>query len=236
MHPARWLVVAVRVLTLFAVRRPEEKALTCTSGQMRYERDNQAHMKRHNSNMYARVFVVVSLFFHAINSSELSLQRRQNLHPQREAAHRSQCHPLTFTIALASAPPATLTLIIMEYHPLATQAQQQASASDSPSSSGSVAPAPSSFWHVHPPLPDRRAQHRMRLTAEQLAAYDRDGYLLIKAKDVWTAAELKLMVASVNLMNDWPDRAGAYMKVRTDNTETNGNKATHHRAQMITCS
>jgi len=60
-------------------------------------------------------------------------------------------------------------------------------------------------------------QKPLRLTAEQLAAYDRDGFLLIKAKDVWTAAEQKLMVDSVNLMNDWPDKAGAYMKYYENN-------------------
>jgi len=56
-------------------------------------------------------------------------------------------------------------------------------------------------------------QQLLRLTAEQLESYDRDGFLLIKAKDVWTDAEMKLLINSVNQMDNWPDRAGEYMKV-----------------------
>lgn len=52
-----------------------------------------------------------------------------------------------------------------------------------------------------------------QLTEEQLANYDRDGFLLIKAKDVWTPAELKLIQASVDEMAKWPDAPGKYMKV-----------------------
>lgn len=85
----------------------------------------------------------------------------------------------------------------MEFHPLANP--QEASKSGS-------------YWHSHPPHPVRAQQKPISLSAEQLASYDRDGYLLIKAKDIWTADELKLIVASVELMKDWQDAPGKYMK------------------------
>lgn len=110
----------------------------------------------------------------------------------------------------------------MEFHPLA--AQQQAAA-DSKSVAAPVdapaaaAVAPLGTWHTHPPHPKRDNQKRLKLTAEQIANYDRDGFLLIKAKDAWTPAELKLILDSVDLMSTWPDKAGAYMKVHTHNTQ-----------------
>lgn len=103
----------------------------------------------------------------------------------------------------------------MEFHPLAKQ-QQAAEAAEAAAhpvaASPAVAPIERGTWHTHPPLPERQAQRTLLLTPEQLKSYDRDGYLLIKAKDVWTPAELKLVLNSVNLMTDWPDKAGAYMK------------------------
>jgi len=108
----------------------------------------------------------------------------------------------------------------MEYHPLATNAQIAANATPTPASdTGSASPTAAApvapavgTWHTHPPLPNRSTQKPLRLTREQLEQYDRDGYLLIRAKDVWTDAERKLMVDSVNMMNEWPDKAGAWMK------------------------
>jgi hypothetical protein len=106
----------------------------------------------------------------------------------------------------------------MEFHPLANAAQVSGSAAE-PVAAAAAASSPAlGSWHTHPALPDRSVQStRFRLTAEQLSSYDRDGYLLIKAKDVWTPAELKLMVSSVNSMNEWPDKAGAYMKYYESN-------------------
>lgn len=100
----------------------------------------------------------------------------------------------------------------MEYHPLANKDQTQAAAAASSSPAPATPPSSLGEWHIHPPRPVRTNQTRLRLTDEQLAAYDRDGYLLIKAKDIWTPAELKLVLASVDLMGEWPDKAGAYMK------------------------
>jgi len=85
----------------------------------------------------------------------------------------------------------------MEFHPLANPA---------------AAPVDHSPWHQHPPLPDRSSQQRLHLTEAQVKEYDRDGFVLLKAKDVWTPAELKLILASTELMQDWEDRPGKYMK------------------------
>ena len=111
----------------------------------------------------------------------------------------------------------------MEFHPLAKQQQEQEAAAAaagadvgigaSSSASPPVPTATAGSWHTHPPIPKRDAQKCLRLTPEQLASYDRDGYLLLKAKDVWTPAELKLIISSVDQMGDWPDKAGYWMKV-----------------------
>jgi len=116
----------------------------------------------------------------------------------------------------------------MEFHPLAQQAQAAQSAvldvaaaakesaagaprASSPAAEAEAANQPSHFRH--PGVPNRAALPAPALlTPEQLASYDRDGFLLIKAKDIWSAAEMKLLLSSVNLMDSWPDRAGEYMK------------------------
>jgi len=108
----------------------------------------------------------------------------------------------------------------MEFHPLAKQQQEQEAAAaaggdvgvGASSSSPPVPTTTAGSWHTHPPIPKRDAQKCLRLTPEQLASYDRDGYLLLKAKDVWTPAELKLIISSVDQMGDWPDKAGYWMK------------------------
>ena len=79
-------------------------------------------------------------------------------------------------------------------------------------------------------MPSREGQvPRSQLTKEQLASYDRDGFLLLKAKDVWTDAEIKLIKASVDAMGTWPDAPGKYMKVRRQRTP-------QHSAQRRACS
>jgi ectoine hydroxylase-related dioxygenase (phytanoyl-CoA dioxygenase family) len=50
------------------------------------------------------------------------------------------------------------------------------------------------------------------LTPEQIAAFHRDGLLVIPAADVWTADEQRLLVSAVNEMDAWPEAAGRYMK------------------------
>jgi hypothetical protein len=96
----------------------------------------------------------------------------------------------------------------MEFHPLAHTAAKVAPASAEP-----ARPA----WFSHPGAPDRSDQKPRLLSPEQLEAYDRDGFLLLKAKDVWTEAELKLIQASVNAMTEWPDAPGKYMKYYEEN-------------------
>jgi ectoine hydroxylase-related dioxygenase (phytanoyl-CoA dioxygenase family) len=118
----------------------------------------------------------------------------------------------------------------MEFHPLAQHAQAQAQinqhqapaaaekkaavVSDSMRSNSPTALAEEQAAHFrHPGVPNRSALPLPSLLSpEQLASYDRDGFLLIKAKDVWSPSEMKLLLAAVNLMDDWPDKAGEYMK------------------------
>lgn len=105
----------------------------------------------------------------------------------------------------------------MEFHPLAHSSLSShvcPSADSSADAAAASAPLPSSgFWFSHPGAPSRIHQsHMSPLTREQIQSYDRDGFLLIKAKDVWTAAERKLIGASVDLMADWPEKPGHYMK------------------------
>jgi len=67
------------------------------------------------------------------------------------------------------------------------------------------------WWGQHPGAP-KRTQPLKRLTQEQIEAFDRDGFVLIPAAQAWTADELKLILSSVDLMADWPDKPGKYMK------------------------
>jgi hypothetical protein len=107
----------------------------------------------------------------------------------------------------------------MEFHPLAQQAQAAdaklaaAEAAGQPTSPASLAEADSKAHLRHPGTPNRAACPKPKLlTPAQLESFDRDGFLLIRAKDVWTDAEMKLLLSATNLMDDWPDRAGHYMK------------------------
>jgi len=93
----------------------------------------------------------------------------------------------------------------MEFHP--------PPASDSTSSPSPAQLRPDGFWRKHPGIPDRQVAARFSsLTKEQLKAFDRDGFLLLKAEDVWTPAERKLIQQSVEQMMTWPDAPGKWMK------------------------
>lgn len=50
------------------------------------------------------------------------------------------------------------------------------------------------------------------LTQEQVDQFDRDGLLVIRREQVWSEDEFKLLLESVNMMNDWPDQKGKWMK------------------------
>jgi len=86
----------------------------------------------------------------------------------------------------------------MEFHP-------------APANGNSV-PAPKHDHHVFPPTPDRTQQILRRLTKEQVETFDRDGILIIKAEDAWSKDEMKLLLAAVNQMGDWPDKKWHWMK------------------------
>jgi len=93
----------------------------------------------------------------------------------------------------------------MELHPV-VQSDVSASASPSP------APVKERTWAKHPGTPERAGQILKKLTPAQIASYDRDGFLLLRAKEVWTDAELKMLLASVNDLEQWPDQKGKWMK------------------------
>lgn len=108
----------------------------------------------------------------------------------------------------------------MEFHPVVDR--------DSPAALAEA--HHSSPWLQHPGVPCRAGQQARALTKEQLAAYDRDGFLLIKAKDVWTPAEHKLIIASVNAMGDWPDAKGKWMKVSSSRARPHAAPSAQHQA------
>lgn len=95
----------------------------------------------------------------------------------------------------------------MEFHPLPANGAQ----------AGANTPTPLQphQYKLHPGVAKRsgaNASIRSHLSAQQLADYDRDGFLLIKAADVWSADELKLILAAASHMDNWPDQAGKWMK------------------------
>ena len=62
------------------------------------------------------------------------------------------------------------------------------------------------------------------LSEEQIAAFHRDGLLVLRGEDVWTSDELRLLVDGVNEMNAWPEAAGLYMKYFEKNTDADGRR------------
>jgi len=99
----------------------------------------------------------------------------------------------------------------MEFHPVPAADR---SASSSPTDAAAVAGAPGAdkFWLRHPGTPNRSAQKLRRLTKEQVEQFDKDGFIALKAQDVWTPAELELLLASVRQLEKLPDQKGAWMK------------------------
>jgi len=100
----------------------------------------------------------------------------------------------------------------MEMHPCAAPDAGVVAASGKP-------------WLQHPGLPSRVGFNPRTLTAKQLEEYDRDGFLLIKAADIWTPEELKALITDVAAMEHWPDAPGKYMKYYEANRrDPNGSK------------
>jgi len=50
------------------------------------------------------------------------------------------------------------------------------------------------------------------LTQEQIDTFDATGILVIRREQMWNDDEFKLLIESVNMMNDWPDQKGKWMK------------------------
>jgi len=65
---------------------------------------------------------------------------------------------------------------------------------------------------VHPCVIPPVRKNVQFLTEQQLKQYDETGILIIPSDQMWTPQEMKLLLASVNMMNDWQDAPGKYMK------------------------
>lgn len=50
------------------------------------------------------------------------------------------------------------------------------------------------------------------LTEEQVRTFHNTGVLVVRANDIWTTDDLKLIVSSVNEMDSWPEAPGKWMK------------------------
>jgi len=50
------------------------------------------------------------------------------------------------------------------------------------------------------------------LSAEQIEEFDLTGVLIVKSEEIWTPDEMKLLINSVNEMDNWLDSPGKYMK------------------------
>lgn len=101
----------------------------------------------------------------------------------------------------------------MEFHPPPRDSPATPASTSDPASPAAPGVKPAT-WFQHPGAPSRVGQ-RLRsalLTPELLEQYDRDGFLLLKAKDVWTPAELKMLLAAVDEIQQWPDHKGKWMK------------------------
>jgi len=89
----------------------------------------------------------------------------------------------------------------MEYHPVNN--------STSNSTTKSIDyPPPTSHPQVIPPV----RKVLKYLSEEQIKYYDETGILIVPSEAAWTPEEQKLLLNSVNIMNDWPDTAGKWMK------------------------
>lgn len=62
------------------------------------------------------------------------------------------------------------------------------------------------------------------LTVDQIHQFHRDGFLVIKGADLWTADELNLLVDGTNEIDNWPDMAGKWMKYYEKQLGANGEK------------
>lgn len=91
----------------------------------------------------------------------------------------------------------------MEFHPV-------------PAGQSSASPAVPKHDHkLHPGTAVREgagALIRSKLTREQLESFDRDGFILIKAADVWTPEQKALLISSADEIGTWPDAPGKWMK------------------------
>jgi len=91
----------------------------------------------------------------------------------------------------------------MEYHPVVKD-----DASNGVTTTKVEYPPPTCYPVPIPPV----RKNLKHLTADQIKTFDESGVLVLKSEEVWTPEERKLLLASVNMMDNWPDAAGKYMK------------------------
>jgi len=87
----------------------------------------------------------------------------------------------------------------MEFHPLPN---------GKPAEAAHVNGVDAKPWLKHPGLPSRANQKFQCLSREQVEQFDRDGFIALKAADVWTPSELKLLLDSVEQLQILPDKPG----------------------------
>jgi len=115
----------------------------------------------------------------------------------------------------------------MEYHPLAEKAMKEASLkenaegkADSSSSANGMMATPANGAQTPPPAslsqpakPIVRSQKPSVLTVDEIAAFDRDGFLVLSRARVWDLEkELPALLKAVDEMDSWEDAPGKYMK------------------------
>jgi len=63
-----------------------------------------------------------------------------------------------------------------------------------------------------------------RLTRKQVHKFHDTGVLVVRAAEVWTPDELKLIIAAADEMDSWPEAPGKWMKYYEKAVDKNGNK------------
>jgi len=67
-----------------------------------------------------------------------------------------------------------------------------------------------------PPIVQQNSLVDFQLTPEQIAEFHNTGILVVKSEQIWHNDELKLLLESVNSMDNWADAPGKYMKYYED--------------------
>jgi len=117
----------------------------------------------------------------------------------------------------------------MEFHPTHSHFTDSPSTStpSSPSTPSTPSTPSNSIISFSPPTVHPHSIHPLQrtfsnlqyLTPSQLQQYDQTGCLVIPSNEIWSVDELKLIISSVNMMEDWLDTPGKWMKYYEINTK-----------------